>query len=1101
MPVRVANLTEDPIPISAGTIVAKLDVAEVCEIEEPATPKKRSEQDPALRQMVANVDSSVGRREREQLAYLLDEFSDAFSVGENDLGWTDIVTHAIDTGDSKPVRQLLRRHPPAHNDAIQKHVSDMLEQGVIEPAKSPWASNVVLVKKKDGSLRCCIDYRQVNATTRKDAYPLPRTDMCLDAMSGAQWFSTFDLRSSYHQVAMKPEDADKTAFICREGQFKFTTMPFGLCNAGATFQRLMDMIMAGLAYEVCLVYLDDVIVFSSTVEEHFTRLRLVLSKLRDAGLKLKPSKCRLLQKQVSFLGHVVSGEGIETDPEKVRVVADWPVPVNLREVRSFVGLCSYYRRFVKDFARISSPLHALTKKNASFRWDDECQEAFEALKGALTSAPVLAMPDDESAFVLDTDASHSAIGAVLSQKKAGVEHVVAYASRKMSKAECNYSATRKELLAVVSFIKYFKHFLLGRHFVVRTDHAALQWLWKTPEPVGQQARWVGFLEEFDFDVVHRPGRHHVNADALSRIPCRSDEDSCRTIVQVNQQLERLVDDESLCDERNAGDGAFNLDQPTGTELEDGLEVPVESLTAVIPDVQNDSDEAGMIVNNAGILDWSSAEMTLAQQADRDIGVISTMLYSNAAKPPWSEVAVYGATCKSLWHQWERLVLHDGVIYRRFYSCDGVPSFLQLVVPYEYRNEFIRLAHEGMTGGHLGRKRTEAQVRNRGYWPGWTDDVRRFLRKCGPCSRYHRGPPPKLAEMQPMLVGEPFERVSVDITGPHPRSAKGHVFMLTVMDHFSKWAEAIPLRNHTAPTVARTLMTHVFSRFGMPLQLLTDRGPEFEGELFTELCKWMEIDKIRTTAYRAATNGMVERFHRTLNAILGKIISENQRDWCEKVPVAAAAYRASVHEATGYTPNRLMLGRETRAPLDIVVGCSPEEQQSYESTDQFVAERQQRMREMYSVVREHLRRAAERRKKNYDVRVKPAQFKEGDWVWYYYPRRYAQKSPKWQSLYTGPFKVTRILPPSNAVIQRSKRTQPFVVHFEKLKRCYKVPPTSAKQAPVGLGSDNRDGPVGHPAAMGQNLSPTQDVQGERTGSGSSRRPRRSARRPERLRDYV
>jgi len=188
-------------------------------IEEPATLKKKSEQDPVLQQMVASVGSSVGRREREQLADLLDEFSDTFSMGENDLGWTDIVTHAIDTRDSKPVRQLLRRHPPAHNDAIQKHVSDMLEQGVIEPAKSPWASSVVLVKKKDASLRCCRDYRQVNATTRKDAYPLPRTDMCLDAMSGAQWFSTFDLRSSYHQVAMKAEDADKTAFICTEGQF------------------------------------------------------------------------------------------------------------------------------------------------------------------------------------------------------------------------------------------------------------------------------------------------------------------------------------------------------------------------------------------------------------------------------------------------------------------------------------------------------------------------------------------------------------------------------------------------------------------------------------------------------------------------------------------------------------------------------------------------------------------------------------------------------------------------------------------------------------------------------------------------------------------
>jgi len=264
---------------------------------------------------------------------------------------------------------------------------------------------------------------------------------------------------------------------------------------------------------------------------------------------------------------------------------------------------------------------------------------------------------------------------------------------------------------------------------------------------------------------------------------------------------------------------------------------------------------------------------------------------------------------------------------------------------------------------------------------------------------------------------------------------------------------------------------------------------------------MEIDKIRTTAYGAATNGVVRRFHRTLNAILGKIISENQRDWCEKVPIAAAAYRASVHEATGYTPNRLMLGRETRAPLDIVVGCPPEEQQSYESTDQFVAERQQRMREVYSVVREHLQRVVGRRKKNYNVRVKPAQFKEGDWVWYYYPRRYTQKSPKWQSLYTGPFKVTRILPPSNAVIRRSKRTQPFVVHFEKLKKCYQVPPTSEKQAPVVVGPDDRDGPVRQPAAMSQNLSSTHDVQDERTGSSSNRRPRRFTRSLQHLRDYV
>jgi len=284
--------------IKAGTIISDLDSARVCGVQNGGTTSGQGP-GPTVLGMVDNVDESVSDEDRRRLVSLLTEFSSAFYKDENDLGWTDIVAHAIDTGDSKPVRQPLRRHPTAHLDAIQQNISSMLQQGVIQPAKSPWASNIVLVKKKDGSLRCCVDYRQLNTATRKNAYPLPRTDMCLDVMSGARWFSTFDLRSSYYQVAMKEEDSDKTAFICREGQFKFKTMPFGLCNAGATFQRLMDMVMSGLAFEVCLVYLDDVIVFSTTIDEHFRRLSAVLTRLRDAGLKLKPSKCRLLQKHVA----------------------------------------------------------------------------------------------------------------------------------------------------------------------------------------------------------------------------------------------------------------------------------------------------------------------------------------------------------------------------------------------------------------------------------------------------------------------------------------------------------------------------------------------------------------------------------------------------------------------------------------------------------------------------------------------------------------------------------------------------------------------------------------------------------------------------------
>jgi len=379
-------------------------------------------------------------------------------------------------------------------------------------------------------------------------------------------------------------------------------------------------------------------------------------------------------------------------------------------------------------------------------------------------------------------------------------------------------------------------------------------------------------------------------------------------------------------------------------------------------------------------------------------------------------------------------------------------------------------------------------------------------------------------MKAPMVGAPFERVSVDITGPFPRSARGHVYMVTVMDHFTKWAEAIPLRNHTAESVARALMVNVFSRFGFPLQLLTDRGTEFESNLFQELCRYMEIDKLRTTAYRAATNGMVERYHRTLNSILGKIVSHDQRNWCEKVPVAAAAYRASVHEATGYTPNRLMLGREVAAPLDIVLGTPPGDDQRYNSTDEFVENQQRAMREVYFRVREHLRVAASRRKKWYDIRVKPGKFQAGDWVWYYYPRRYQKKSPKWQCMYTGPYQIVRFLPPNNVVLQKTRKSKQFVAHLDKMRLYYGQPPTTvepvagdhecdsvpaiAKRPTLVDEEDRRDAdrtssPLqGSPETQQVDDSPYSPV-GDGAGVDGDRhrgRPPRTARLPRRLEGY-
>jgi RNase H-like domain found in reverse transcriptase/Reverse transcriptase (RNA-dependent DNA polymerase) len=453
----------------------------------------------------------------------------------------------------------------------------MLAQGVIEPARSPWASNIVLVRKKDGSFRCCIDYRKLNLVTRKDAYPLPRIDACLDAMASAQWFSTFDLRSSYHQVTVASEDCDKTAFICPRGMYRFRTMPFGLCNAGATFQRLMDIVMTGLHMDICLVYLDDIIVYSNSMETHLNRLVTVLERLRSAGLKLKPEKCALFQKSVSFLGHVVSDTGIGTDPQKIKAVVEWPTPTCIKDVRSFLGLAGYYRRFVKDFATIASPLNEVTKKSA-FNWNEREQKAFEKLKYLLTTPPILAMPTDDDEFTIDTDASDYAIGAVLSQKQNGVERVIAYASRALDRRERNYCVTRKELLAVVNFLRFFKQYLLGRCFRIRTDHAALSWLKHTPDPIGQQARWLEQMEEFDYIIEHRPGKSHGNADALSRIVCPKRDCVCRNENRLQEAFQsRAVADTIAINSRPADHSHVNQASEFQRHLESESEFVVKDI--------------------------------------------------------------------------------------------------------------------------------------------------------------------------------------------------------------------------------------------------------------------------------------------------------------------------------------------------------------------------------------------------------------------------------------------------------------------------------------------------------------------------------------------
>ena len=441
-----------------------------------------------------------------------------FSQGDDDLGNTPLLEHGIETHGS-PLRQPYRRQNPAVRREEMTQVQQMLSSNVIRPSNSPWASPVVMVRKKDGSLRFCVDFRQLNAATIKDAHPLPRIDDLLDALHGAKRFSTLDLKSGYWQVPIAEQDKEKTAFRTSSRQlFEFNQIPFGLCNAPATFSRLMDRLLAGLHWETCLFYLDDIIVFSSTWEEHLARLREVFERLRHAKLKLGAAKCTFAAKEVSYLDHRVTEEGLLPDPSLLAAIRDIPPPKTATEMRSFLGLAGYYRRYVKGFATIAAPLHALTRKDALFHWSEDCQAAFDQLKARLTTSPITAFPDFSQEFRLYTDASTAGLGAILAQVREGKERIICCASRALNKAEKFYPATKLECLAIVWAVAKFRPYLMAMPFEVFTDHYALQWLKTMRTRSALLHRWSAALVEYDFTVRHRPGKIQTHVDGLSRLP-------------------------------------------------------------------------------------------------------------------------------------------------------------------------------------------------------------------------------------------------------------------------------------------------------------------------------------------------------------------------------------------------------------------------------------------------------------------------------------------------------------------------------------------------------------------------------------------------------
>ena len=763
VPVLIANLSDSPTRLQAGTYIGNCEPVQIVDhmshkVPDPdqlRTDQVKGSEFDALPSHLSDLleRSSVGLTldERAEVRKLLLEFSDVFSSGDHDIGRTSLAEHSITTGDSRPIKVPPRRLPVGKRLDAEQMITNMKTQGLIEASCSPWSSPLVLVRKKDGTLRCCVDYRLLNNVTIKDSYPLPKIDETLDALADAQWFSTLDLKSGYHQIAVADKDRPKTALSSGSNLWQWRVMPFGLCNAPATFERLMEVVLSGLNWKTLLVYLDDIIVFGQSFNDELCRLREVFQRMQKANLKLSPKKCHLFRREVHFLGHVVSAEGVATDPAKTEAVNSWPAPRNKKELRSFLGLCTYYRKFVENFASIAAPLHWLTKDNVNFHWDDTCDAAFRRLKQALTHAPVLAYPDPGKEFVLDTDASSCGIGAVLSQFHEGEERVVAYYSRSLSPSEKNYCTTRRELIAVVEAIRHFHHYLYGTTFSIRTDHAALKWLRSLKDPEGQLARWLTRLEQYQFSVQHRPGVKHANADCLSRRPFQENCKHCH-------KKEVAV---SHC--RSAGSATGRDQQLTGlrkghrSECSDPLTVDVRT----------------------------------AQRDDSDLAPLITWL-EKGTKPMWDQVVGLGATTKRYWAQWDMLKLADGVLMRAWESPNGLAVKWLTIVPQCQRKSVMAESHGAVCSGHFGIRKTLSRLRKRFYWVSMRRDVKEWCRVCTTCAQKKCPSRAPHAPLKVVNVGSPMERVAIDVTGPLPVSSSGNSYILVVMDYFTiTEAYAIP----------------------------------------------------------------------------------------------------------------------------------------------------------------------------------------------------------------------------------------------------------------------------------------------------------------------
>ena len=945
------------------------------------------------------------------------------------LGTVHATEHRIELKpDTAPIRQQPYRAGPEKREQIREQIAYQLAAGVIEPAFSEWASPVLLAPKKDGTMRFCIDFRRLNAVTIPDTYPLPRMDDCIDSLSHAKVFSMLDALWGYWQIPIAEKDRDKTTFTSHVGTYRYTRMPFGLRNAPSTFQRALDVILSGVRWKICLVYLDDVIIFSRDEKEHLDHLDTVLTLLEDAGIKLKSKKCFFMKKEVEYLGHCIRPGtlGVCRDAKAIRAIRDAVFPQTYTTMKSFLGCCNVYRRFVRGFATISSPLSDMLKKDSQTDWDqpivptEQQQEAFETLKSKLIEPPILALPKPGRPYMVDCDASKYGIGAVLLQQqdesKPTEWATVGYFSKTLSKEQRNYSATERECYAVVWAVLTLRPYLEGSHFIVRTDHNALRWMMTLNDPTGRLMRWRLRLLEFDYEILYRPGRVHQVPDALSRLRRNEDSDdesdiddelptfpvgkpaTVEDILHVVQAVTRSrtrqtkptkaapkkKNQDAQASDPAAAEPPKEKAVPHGKANTEGTAVAkpfVRKNKVASADKERTWKDTTFLPLPGETSDDEDDEQDLIADA-RDIIMASRMEADehgehghddteNANLPAPLERSEILAEQKK--DEFCQAVMTEQVGRKGscfFEADDGVlcrqdlrePGHDQVVLPATLKHRVLRLAHYHVQSGHPGQTRMHNRVRRTLYWPHMAADIALTVRECEHCAKNRIRLLKQANKMRLFPATTPLECCAIDILGPLPKSPDGYRFLLVVTDRFTKLTHAFPLKRIKADDVAIMFVNEWVFKYGAPKELVSDNGSQFVSTLFQEACKLLSVDNAFTMTYHPQTNGQAERFNRSLTAMLRCYVEDHPAEWPKYVRALCYAYNSAVHQTTGKSPFELVL---TRPPPEFMVTHRTDRRQAAPARDDYLA----RLEIALGKARESMAKVQARYKKNFDRRVR------------------------------------------------------------------------------------------------------------------------------------